>query len=175
LGGRRGVVARISPENLLEVGVGTRLTLFNYPDATKIYGTDLSEAMLERARQKARRLSEKDISLLSMDGEEMHFSDNSFDCVTIPYVWSVTPEPDKLMAALRRACKPGGVIFILNHFSGSRFWWLLERLVSSAATKIGFRSDFEFHEHIPTNDWQVEAVYPVNILGLSNLVHIRNV
>lgn len=168
-------VANIAPDNLLEVGVGTGLTLFNYPDATKVFGIDLSEAMLERARKKAQLLSEKDISLLSMDGERMDFPDNSFDCVTVPYVLSVTPEPDKLVSELRRVCKPGGVIFILNHFSGSRFWWILERLVSSAAEKIGFRSDFQFHEHILKHDWKVEAVYPVNIMGLSKLVLIRNV
>lgn len=167
------LVKDISPGNLLEVGVGTGLTLFRYPDATKVVGIDISKAMLARAEKKAKSLR-KDILLLSMNGEKMDFPDNSFDCVTVPYVLSVTPEPEKLVSELRRVCKPGGVIFILNHFSGSRFWWILERLVSSAATRIGFRSDFQFHEHITKHDWSVEAVYQVNILGLSKLVLIRN-
>lgn len=176
--GRRALCEQVrstSPETLLEVGVGTGLTLFNYPPATKVVGIDLSVDMLSHARSKASALAGQDITLMAMNGENLDFQDNAFDCITLPYVLSVTPDPKGMISELRRVCKPGGDIFILNHFSGSRFWWLLERLVSSAADKIGFRSSFHFHEHIEAHDWQIMSVRTVNLMGLSKLVHIKNV
>ncbi len=168
-------VHEVLPERLLEVGVGTGLTLFNYPRESQVVGIDISDEMLAHAHVKARNLLDRNIILFAMNGEQMEFSDNSFDCVTVPYVLSVTPNPEKLVAELRRVCKPDGTIFILNHFSGSRFWWFLEKSVSSIAHKIGFRSSFHFNEHISAHDWRVESVEEVNALGLSKLIRIRNV
>jgi phosphatidylethanolamine/phosphatidyl-N-methylethanolamine N-methyltransferase len=175
--GRRqlcSAVHSLAPRTLLEVGVGTGLTLFRYPDTAEIVGVDVSEEMLKHARKRAHDMPHKTIALHSMDGEGMGFPDNTFDCVTVPYVLSVTTDPHKLVAEVRRVCKPGGKILILNHFSGSRFWWLLERSVSSIAEKVGFHASFSFEEHILGHDWSVESVRAVNLFGLSRLVTIRN-
>ena len=167
-------VTRLNPPTLLEVGVGTGLALPDYPSQTKIVGIDLSPEMLARARAQAERLPAPDITLHAMDAEALAFEDDSFDCVTVPYVLSVTPNPDRLVAELRRVCKKDGRIIIVNHFSGSRFWWLLERMVKSIADRIGFRSDFEYERNILSHDWIVEHVAPVNLFGLSRMVTIRN-
>jgi phosphatidylethanolamine/phosphatidyl-N-methylethanolamine N-methyltransferase len=156
------------------VGVGTGLTLDGYPASTQVVGIDVSPQMLERARQRAAQLPGRDISLFLMNAERMEFGDDSFDCVTVPYVLSVTPNPARLVHEIRRVCRPGGAILIVNHFSGSRFWWLMERAVRSMADRIGFRSDFRFEEHILAHDWQVASVRPVNLFGLSKLVVLRN-
>ena len=71
-------------------------------------------------------------------------------------------------------CDMGVAIVIVNHFSGSGFWWLLERLVKPLASRIGFRSDFSFAEHIESHDWRVRSVKAVNFLGLSKIVTITN-
>ena len=165
----------IGPKSVLEVGVGTGLTLFDYPSTSRVVGIDLSEEMLEHARRRAASLPHRDITLRYMDAEKLDFPDDSFDCVTIPYVLSVTPHPERLVAEARRVCRKGGMIIILNHFSGSRFWWFLERVVRSLADRIGFRSDFTLQQNIFAHDWKVESVTPVNIFGLSRLVVIRNV
>ncbi|MEO8004584.1 MAG: class I SAM-dependent methyltransferase [Betaproteobacteria bacterium] len=167
-------VAALNPGALLEVGVGTGLTLARYPAESKVVGIDLSEEMLEVARVRRKRLNGRDVHLEVMDAEALSFEDNSFDVVTIPYVLSVTPNPDKLVAEARRVCRKGGTIFILNHFSGSRFWWPLERAVRPVADKIGFRSDFSFDDQILRYDWQVRSVKSVNLMGLSRLVEIGN-
>jgi len=117
----------------------------------------------------------RDIRLHTMDGESLAFEDGSFDCVVLPYVLSVTPNPARLVAEVRRVCRKGGVILILNHFTGSRFWWLLERIARPMADRIGFRSDFDLEEQVLKHDWSVQAVKDVNLLGLSKLVTIRNV
>jgi len=175
--GRRALteaVSRIRPPSILEVGVGTGLTLGRYPEKSRIVGIDISTDMLEIARQRAKSLRERNIHLAAMNAEAMDFPDESFDCVAIPYVLSVTPDPSRLVAEIRRVCRKGGTILILNHFSGSRFWWFLERAVRSLADRIGFRSDFCFDEQILKYDWEIQSVRRVNFLGLSKLVVIRN-
>lgn len=168
-------VCKLQPQSILEVGVGTGLMLPRYPLGSKMVGIDVSEEMLAIASKRAMSATpSSDIRLLKMDAEMMNFPDGSFDCVTIPYVLSVTPEPSRLVAEIRRVCRKGGTILILNHFSGSKFWWFLERAVRSVADKIGFRSDFSFEEQIMKHDWEVLSVQKVNFLGLSKLVVIRN-
>lgn len=159
---------------LLEVGVGTGLTLPLYPPGIQVTGIDISEEMLAKARQRAAALPGRDIRLHLMDGERMAFPDDAFDCVTLPYVLSVTPNPARLVAEVRRVCRKGGSILLVNHFSGTRSWWVLERMVKPMADRIGFRSDFDFDEHVLRHDWKVQAVSDVNLLGLSKLVTIRN-
>jgi phosphatidylethanolamine/phosphatidyl-N-methylethanolamine N-methyltransferase len=167
-------VAALRPGALLEVGVGTGLTLARYPAESKVVGIDLSEEMLEVARVRRKRLNGRDVHLEVMDAEALSFEDASFDVVTIPYVLSVTPNPEKLVAEARRVCRKGGTIFILNHFSGSRFWWPLERAVRPVADRIGFRSDFSYGDHILRYDWDIQSVRPVNLFGLSRLIEVRN-
>jgi phosphatidylethanolamine/phosphatidyl-N-methylethanolamine N-methyltransferase len=175
--GRRALgeaVSALRPASILEVGVGTGLILSRYPATSAITGIDVSREMLDIAHERASRLENHNIRLAAMDAENMDFPDGSFDCVAIPYVLSVTPNPRKLVAEIRRVCKKDGTILILNHFSGSRFWWFLERTVRSMADKIGFRSDFCYDEQILSHDWEIKSVRKVNFLGLSKLVEIRN-
>jgi phosphatidylethanolamine/phosphatidyl-N-methylethanolamine N-methyltransferase len=167
-------VSRMRPGNILEVGVGTGLMLGQYPQETAIVGIDISSEMLGIARKRAANLPQYQIKLLEMDAEKLNFPDGFFDCVAVPYVLSVTPHPERLIAEIRRVCRKDGTIFILNHFSGSRFWYLLERAVSSLANKIGFRSDFSYDQQILKYDWQVMSVKKVNLFGLSKLLEIRN-
>lgn len=168
-------VSRIRPAHILEVGVGTGLMLGQYPQETAIAGIDVSTEMLSIAKRRAARLPQYQIKLMEMDAEKLNFPDGSFDCVAVPYVLSVTPHPERMVAEIRRVCRKGGTIFILNHFSGSRFWYLLERAVSSLANKIGFRSDFSYADQILKYDWEVVSVKKVNLFGLSKLVEIRNI
>lgn len=176
--GRRALAAEVTrskPSAILEVGVGTGLTLTRYPTDSTIVGVDVSDEMLAVARDRVRDVQGGRIKLARMDAEAMDFPDGYFDCVAVPYVLSVTPDPHKLVAEIRRVCRKDGSIFILNHFSGSKFWWFLESAVRSIADKIGFRSDFNFDEQILVHDWEVRSVKSVNLFGLSKLVEIRNV
>lgn len=175
--GRRALtesVRALQPSSILEVGVGTGLTLSQYPESAAITGIDISDHMLEIARERARKMPERTIHLAAMNAEMMDLPDDSFDCVAVPYVLSVTPHPERLVAEIRRVCRKDGTILILNHFSGSRFWWFLERAVRSLANRIGFRSDFCYNDQILKYDWEIQSVRKVNLFGLSKLVVIRN-
>lgn len=175
--GRRAMAAAVrvlGHGSVLEVGVGTGLTLAHYSAQASVTGIDLSAEMLAIARQRAERLAGRSFDLRQMDAEAMEFADGSFECVTLPYVLSVTPDPERLVAEVRRVCRKGGTILVLNHFSGSRSWWLLERALRSVADRIGFRSDFSLAEQVLRHDWEVRSVRKVNLAGLSTLIEIRN-
>jgi phosphatidylethanolamine/phosphatidyl-N-methylethanolamine N-methyltransferase len=168
-------VRSLAPDRLLEVGVGTGLTLPLYPEATKVTGIDVSPEMLARAAEVAKRVPKRRIELLEMDAEDLAFEDNSFDCIAVPYVLSVTPNPERLVSEIRRVCTPDGHILIVNHFSAGGGWWLAERLLRSLASRVGFRSDQDYDEHILSHDWAVLSCKPANFFGLSRVVLIRNV
>lgn len=165
----------LQPGNILEIGVGTGLLLDKYPVHASVTGIDISEEMLNLARQKAKKISHVPIHLETMDAENLLFSDGQFDCVVLPYVLSVTPDPDLLIKEARRVCKKNGTIIILNHFSGNNTWYLLEKMFKNLAEKIGFRSEFSYEKNILKHDWEVIRLKTVNLFGLSKLVVIRNI
>src|SRR5690606_8990890 len=92
-------VSQLNPRSVLEVGVGTGLALKHYPREAEIVGIDLSPEMLARASSRAGKLPHS-VSLHTMDAEHLDFPDDSFDCVTVPYVLSVTPDPARLVSEL---------------------------------------------------------------------------
>ncbi|MBI3301090.1 MAG: methyltransferase domain-containing protein [Deltaproteobacteria bacterium] len=101
---------------VLEVGVGTGLSLAAYPSHCEVTGIDLAPEMLERARQKAAENGWRHFRLLEMDALNLQFPDNSFDYVTSFHVISVVPDPVRMMREVHRVCKPGGTVVIINHF-----------------------------------------------------------
>lgn len=167
-------IQSLAPERLLEVGVGTGLALTQYPAQTEVHGIDICPQMLGRAQMHASAMPGRKITLRLMDAERLDYPDAHFDCVTLPYVLSVTADPKRLVREIRRVCKPDGTILILNHFSGARFWRPLEWLVRRIPDKVGFHSDFDYETHILAYDWKVLSSNPVNLFGLSRLVTLRN-
>src|SRR5216110_2431020 len=103
-------------DRVLEVGVGTGINAGLYPQDCIVTGIDLSEPMLEKARERVQRKDLTNIRLLAMDAADLKFPDNSFDIVYAPYVISVVPDPVIVAREMRRVCRPGGRIVILNHF-----------------------------------------------------------
>lgn len=165
---------RLAPTQILEIGVGTGLTLPHYPVDASVTGVDISADMLAFATRKVHALRLQRVKLVCLNAETLPFPDASFDCVTLPYVLSVTPHPNQLIKEVRRVCKPGGDILVLNHFSGGGFWRWFEPVTRSLADRIGFSSDFSYDDHIAAHSWTVVSVSQVNLLNLSKLVHIRN-
>lgn len=174
--GRRELIRGINGkagDRLLEVGVGTGLLLGLYPNDMTVTGIDVSRQMLDRARARVARLDLTYIELIEMDAEHMNFANARFDHVLIPYVYSVTPNPNVLMSECFRVCKPGGSIFLLNHFSDGGIWGWCESMLRPFSRAIGFRSEFSIDEYVHSKGWTVISIRPVNLLGLSRLIHIR--
>lgn len=144
--GRRAVMDALDlrpGERVLEVGVGTGLSLPLYPSTVTITGIDLSSEMLEKARARAARLPNVE-ALHEMNAEAMSFPDRSFDKVVAMYVISVVENPRRLLDELHRVCKPSGEIFLVNHFhSENPVIRVIERGLARFSDKIGFHADFE--------------------------------
>src|SRR6266508_3318125 len=103
-------------DRVLEVGVGTGINAALYPTDCSVTGIDLSGSMLERARERIARKGVRNVRLLQMDAANLKFADDTFDIVYAPYVISVVPDPVAVAREMRRVCRPGGRIVILNHF-----------------------------------------------------------
>ena len=151
--GRKAVVQALGlrpGDRVLEVGVGTGLSLPLYPRDVRVTGIDVSREMLEKARRRVarRRLTHVD-ALLEMDAEHMTFPDASFDKVVAMYVVSVVERPAKLLEELHRVCRPHGEIYLVNHVrSDNRFIAAVEKGLARFSDKLGFHPDFELRDMV---------------------------
>lgn len=153
-------------DRILEVGVGTGLSLGIYPSEVRVVGIDLSHDMLKRAQ---RRVAEDGLTnveeLIQMDAQSMIFADDSFDKVVAMYVASVVPDPKKLIDEIRRVCKPGGEIVLLNHFQNKNpVVRRAEAVIQPLAKYLGFHPDFPLEEFLSTTNFKVTTAIPVNFL-----------
>jgi len=151
--GRKAVVQALGlrpGERVLEVGVGTGLSLPLYPRDVSITGIDVSQEMLEKARRRVARQRLANVEALhEMDAEHMSFADASFDKVVAMYVVSVVERPDRLLAELHRVCRPHGEIFLVNHVrSDNRFIAAVEKGLARFSDKLGFHPDFELRDMV---------------------------
>ena len=163
-------------ERVLEIGVGTGISLSSYPPHYSVAGIDLSPHMLLRAAHRVLAAGLTNITLYRMNAENIGFADGSFDKVVAMYVASVVPNPRTMISEMKRVCKAGGDIFILNHFSkANHFTSALERLLSPLAGVLGFRPLFPMEELISGNSLDIVDIIPVNALGYWTLIHARNV
>jgi phosphatidylethanolamine/phosphatidyl-N-methylethanolamine N-methyltransferase len=105
---------------VLEVGIGTGLSVDAYPRHSDVVGIDLSQAMLDHAAQKMDPLRHGHIKLQQGDALNLSFADESFDYVTAFHVITVVPDPKRMLDEMVRVCRPGGKIVIINHFSSER-------------------------------------------------------
>ncbi len=98
---------------VLEVGIGTGRNIPYYPDNVDLTGIDFSPKMVEIARQKAENKGKAKI--LEMDAENMEFKDNTFDAVVTSCVFCSVPDPVQGLKEIKRVCKNGGKILMLEH------------------------------------------------------------
>jgi len=102
----------------LEVGIGTGKNISYYPDDISLTGIDFSERMIEIAKKKAK--DKDNVWLQVMDAEYMQFKDNMFDTVVTSCVYCSVPDPVKGLKEMKRVCKPGGKILMLEHVRSNR-------------------------------------------------------
>lgn len=148
--GRKHAVDYINGRSghVLEVGVGTGLSLPHYNAALSVTGIDFSAEMLDKARKRVheRRLHHVR-DLRQMDARQLDFPDNHFDIVVAMHIVSVVPEPDRVMAEIARVCKPGGEVVITNHFARETgALSVISKIISPFANSIGWHSDFKIDE-----------------------------
>jgi phosphatidylethanolamine/phosphatidyl-N-methylethanolamine N-methyltransferase len=176
--GRQAVLEKMGcrpGDRVLEVGVGTGLSLPHYPRGVEVTGIDISREMLARARARRRRYQLDHVTLQRMDAERMAFADDSFDKVVAMYVVSVVPNPVRLVDEMRRVCRPGGELFIVNHFHHDNLLvGGVERLFAPFSRLVGFRPDFSLEDFVRETGLEVIERMPVNLLGYWTMLRCRN-
>src|SRR3954447_16480954 len=158
-------------ERVLEVGVGTGINLSLYPKNCSVTGIDFSGSMLEIARERAARKDIRNVRLLQMDAADLKFAEDSFDIVYAPYLISVVPDPVKVAQEMRRVCRPGGRIILLNHFlSPHAVFSRVERMISPFTVHIGFKSDLDLPAFVAQADLKPVSIEKVNVPKIWSLV-----
>lgn len=144
--GRTRAVAHINARGgrVLEVGVGTGLSLRDYRGHLEVTGVDVSAEMLAKARRKVAEEGLTHVAeLRQMDARTLDFPDACFDTVVAMYLVSVVPEPERVVAEMARVCRPGGEVLVLNHFARDRgMLSRVERAFAPFANLLGWHSDF---------------------------------
>jgi len=162
-------------ERVLDVGVGTGLSLQEFPGNCTVVGIDLSTAMLRKAKDKIGKHGLGHIHVLSMDAMSIGFRDDTFDKVFISHVVSVVPDPYRLMSEVRRVCKKGGQVVIVNHFkSSNKVVEIVEKLINPVCKKIGWRSDLCLNEFINRSGLNVRQKYMLKKLDFWHILFATN-
>jgi phosphatidylethanolamine/phosphatidyl-N-methylethanolamine N-methyltransferase len=152
--GRRAAidVAERLGGRILEVGVGTGISLPDYDRRVRLVGVDLSLPMLRKARARvsAEALDHVD-GLAVMDAKRLGFRDGAFDAVVAQYVITAVPDPEATLDEFARVVRPGGEIVLVNHIgaeTGMRR--VFEHSFSPLARRLGWRPEFPWRR---LKDW----------------------
>lgn len=153
--------------SLLEVGVGTGLSIPYLPEDISITGIDISQKMLEKAAERLKKIGREDVDLLRMDASELAFPDSSFDRVLAAYTISTVPDPIKAVREMSRVCKPYGYILFLNHFAHPEepIVDFFEKALSPFCFKMGFRTDLNLDELLQATDLELDSIEKIDISG----------
>lgn len=151
---------------VLEVGVGTGLSLPQFSRSVEITGIDLSQDMLNQAQKRVQAFGWRNVRLLKMDATQLEFPEKSFDRVYAAYFISTVPDPVKVVREMKRVCRPGGYLVFLNHFkSENPIVGGVERLISPLCRKLGFRTDLDLEWLMKQTGLEIESVEPTDFLG----------
>ncbi|UWR75705.1 class I SAM-dependent methyltransferase [Phaeobacter inhibens] len=178
--GRRRAVGYVNEHRngrVLEVGVGTGLSLPLYKSHLKVTGIDFSEDMLRKAKK---RVAENKLhhveALRQMDARALDFPDATFDTVSAMHVLSVVPDPEKVMGEIARVLKPGGKVVITNHFLREQgVLAFIERVSAPFANVLGWHSDFELDTILGEDHLSVEHHQPLPPFGLMTFLVLSKI
>src|SRR5437763_1680881 len=160
---------------VLDLGVGTGVSLNYYPRRGRIIGVDLSAGMLRKAREKIRENQLENAFVFQANALELPFADSTFDHVFLSHVISVVSDPYRLVQEAQRVAKENARIVIVNHFqSTNRFIALLEKWACPLCTKLGWRSDLALQDLIRRTGVEIDYRYKLESIDLWETVVIHN-
>jgi len=162
-------------DRILEVGIGTGLNLPLYPRQCHLTGIDLSVEMLRKAEEKVSEHEMRNVVLKVMDAAAMSFADNEFDRVLATYVISAVPDPVAVLREMKRVCRPGGTIVILNHFKSEHTAiGAVEDVLAPLCARLGWKTNLALKPLLRAADLTPEVTARVNFLNGWRLVKCVN-
>ena len=159
---------------VLEVGVGTGLSLPAYPQHADVTGIDLAPEMLEQAQRKVNTEGWRHVRLLQMNALDLKFEDGQFDYITAFHVVSVVPDHTTLMKEMVRVCKSGGTLVVINHFRSRRAWLatMVDRL-DPVTRKLGWRTTLKCTDLFAEVPIRIELQFKTSESSLFTVVIAR--
>jgi phosphatidylethanolamine/phosphatidyl-N-methylethanolamine N-methyltransferase len=162
-------------DRVLDLGIGTGVSLNFYPDRGRIVGVDLSAGMLREARKKIEERRLRHATVFQADALRLPFADDTFDHVFISHVISVVSDPCLLIREAQRVAKPNARIVIVNHFqSTNRFIALVEKWLCPLCTRLGWRSDLALQDLVRRTGVEVDYRYKLESIDLWETVVMTN-
>ncbi len=171
------VCLRLKPgQKVLDIGVGTGLTLKWYPREVDFVGMDLSAGMLAKAEVRRRELAMTHCRLVRGDAMLPPFAPASFDHVVMCHTISVVSEPARVLRWAARLLKPTGSLLLLNHFqSVNPVVGAVERWLNPMFMKIGWQSDVALEDLLRQTSLRVDYIHKVSLLDLWQIVALSPV
>ena len=161
--GRRAAVdaAEQIGGRILEVGVGTGLSLDYYGKSSRIVGIDISAPMLDKARERVKRLQLNNVeSMTVMDAESLMFPPGSFDVVVAQFVVTAVPNPENALDEFVRVVRPGGEIILTSRIGAETgLRGTVERWLMPLTSQLGWRTEFPWARY---EQWTRQS--PVRLL-----------
>lgn len=156
---------------ILELGVGTGISLAAYPSHCSVVGVDLSDAMLDFARERVQENGWQHIDIQRMNATELEFEDHTFDYVMAFHLVSVVEDCQKLMQEMHRVCKVNGRLVIINHFRSPR-WWVSPFMdcISPLTRHMGWRTTLRREEVDDAVPLTIEKSYKTSPFSLFTIV-----
>jgi phosphatidylethanolamine/phosphatidyl-N-methylethanolamine N-methyltransferase len=164
---------------ILEVGVGTGISLPHYDSGVELHAVDISDAMLDKAKKRVARLGLGNVrEIARMDAEELNYPDSAFDVVVAQYVVTAVPDPERALSEFARVVRPGGEIVITTRVgAGGGLRGNIEKLLMPVTSRLGFRTDFPWarYQTWAAANSQVKLIEqrPLPPLGHFSLVRFR--
>jgi phosphatidylethanolamine/phosphatidyl-N-methylethanolamine N-methyltransferase len=160
---------------VLDLGIGTGVSLNYYPSHARVIGVDLSAGMLREARKKIRERGLNRAFVFQADALQLPFADSTFDHIFLSHVISVVSDPVRLVREAQRVAKSGARIVIVNHFqSTNRFIALVEKWLCPLCTKLGWRSDLALQDLIRRTGVEIDYRYKLESIDLWETVVMTN-
>ena len=131
---------------ILEVGVGTGLSLPSYRKTNRIVGIDISEPMLDKARDRVRKQNLSHVEAIQYgDAEQLNFADGSFDVLVAQYVVTAVPNPERALNEFIRVVRPGGEIILTTRIGAeSGIRGAIEGFLMPLTSRLGWRTEFSW-------------------------------
>ena len=163
-------------DKVLEVGVGTGLSLPRFPSFCSVHGIDMSEEMIRRAHKRIDKHGLSNVVIERMDACKMDFPDDTFDAVFAAFMISVVPDPIRVLSEIKRVCKRGGVITMVNHFkSNNKVISSIETAISPFCSKhLGFRTDLPISLLLNDRGLKLVARKRSSPISVWEIVEFRN-
>ena len=166
-------IEKVTEQKILVNGIGSGLDIPHLPVGARYVGTDITPAMLERAKKRALG-SPIDITFQVADSQALPFEDNSFDAIIMHLILAVVPNPIHALQEATRVLKPGGNIYLFDKFIKPGQLAIARRLLSIFIRHIATRTDVIFEDVLKTCP-QLDVIHdePALAKGWFRLIELK--